>query len=84
MVENLAETMAEFLANRALDLQTQPGEQIQQEVAAGSQAVEVRYRSQVERSLVAEEDHRILPEMEVGALEDPDEVQIRAVRGDQV
>jgi hypothetical protein len=81
---NLEETVAEFLANRAVDLQTQPGEQIQLEVAAGSRAVEVRYRSRVEQSLVAEEDHRILPEMEVGALVDPDEVQIMAVREAQV
>lgn len=66
--------MAEFLVNRALDLQTQL------EVVARSQPVEVRYRNQVEQSLVAEEDHRIQPEMEVGGLVGPDEVQIMAVR----
>lgn len=76
--------MAGFLAHRALGLQTQPGEQIQLEVAAGSRAAEVRYRSRVEQSLVAEEGHRTLLEMGVGALVDPDEVQIMAVREVQV
>ena len=76
--------MAEFLANRALDLQTQPGEQTQLEVVARSRPVEVRYRNQVEQSLVAEEDHQILPEMGVDALVDLDEAQIMAAREAQV
>lgn len=77
--------MAESLANRALDLQTQQGGQIPLEVAAGTQAVEARYRNQVEQILVVVvEDHRILPEMGVDELVGLDEVLIMAVREVQV
>jgi hypothetical protein len=43
VVGNLEETVAGLLANRVLDLQTQPEEQTLLEVAAENRAVEVRY-----------------------------------------
>ncbi len=48
--------------NQALDLQIQLGEQARPRRLLREAGLLVRYRNQVEQSLVAEEDHQILPE----------------------